>query len=121
MTTQILFYPVILYNKLTILRFPRINRKAALILSFSVIVFFSILYVFQINNLMAGSYFIKTSLKKIDSISEENKILEIQFAQIGFLGNIEGRTRELNFEKVGKIKYIQVLEGGLAAKINPVK
>jgi hypothetical protein len=120
MTTQILFYPVILYNKLTILRFPRINRKAALILSFSLIVLLSALYVFQINDLMAGSFFIKTSLKKIDSISKENKILEIQSAQIGFLGNIEGKAKELNFEKVGKIKYIQALEGSLATKAKPL-
>ena len=58
----------------------------------------------------------KNYQKKIDSLINENKNLEINLAQISYLENIQKRTEELNFEKTRLIKYIQILDNSLAKR-----
>ncbi len=74
----------------------------------------SILYAFLINELTSGTYFIKNYGKQINILSQENRNLEVSFAKTGFLGTVEQRTKELNFEKTTSVKYIQILDASLA-------
>ena len=73
-----------------------------------------VMYVFLVNQLTGGTYLIKNYNKEIESLSRENKILENNFAEAGFLGSVQNKTRELNFEKTTKVTYVQILDNSLA-------
>ena len=73
-------------------------------------------YVFQINEITKISYLTKIYEKQMDEISQENKNLEINHSQLSTLENIETLVQNSNFEKVGKVKYIKILESTVAAK-----
>ncbi|SRR3990167_9279099 len=90
--------------------FPRINWKVYCSLALSMILCLVIFYVLQINYMIQGSYLIKGYQKQINSLSQENKILEANFAKTSFMGTISQRTQEMSFEKVKEVKYMQILE-----------
>lgn len=94
----------------------RINWRMFLLLGFCLSLLFSVFYVFQINEIMRGSYLMKNYQKTVDNLIRENKNLEINLAQISYLENIEKKTKELNFESIGTVKYIQILDSSLAKK-----
>ena len=75
-----------------------------------------IFYVSQVINVTNGSYLMKNYQKKMETLLQENKNLEINLAQISYLENIQKKTAELNFEKVQTLKYIQILDNSLAKK-----
>ena len=75
-----------------------------------------IFYVFQINSVVSESYQIQKYQKKINELAEESKFLEINSVKVNSLENIDARIQELCFERVGKIHYIQVLEGSVVTK-----
>lgn len=106
----------IFHNKLYSLSLPKLSLKIFWILGCVSVLSLSIFYVFQVNEITKETYLTKNYLKEIDSISRGNKILEINFAHISYLGDIEKNVQALNFEKVKKIKYIQILEGSLVVK-----
>ena len=100
-------------------RFPlnwKINLKIFWVLSFCLILSFSIFYVFQVNEMVKTNYLIKIYKEKIENLSQTNKTLEINFAHITSLENIGKQAGELNFEKIRKVKYIQILESSLVTK-----
>jgi len=66
--------------------------------------------------MMRSGYVIKSYQDQVNQLIKENKNLEINLAQISYLDNIKAQTQELNFQKVQKIKYIQVLESSLASR-----
>ena len=103
-------------NKLFSIRLPKINWRTFLLLSFCTLLFLSVFYVFQVNTTIKSGYLMKNYQKKIDSLINENKNLEINLAQISYLENIQKRTEELNFEKTRLIKYIQILDNSLAKR-----
>lgn len=103
-------------NKLLSIRLPRINWKMFLLFGFCLVLFLSILYVFQVNQIIKADYLIKDYQKKINNLVQENKNLEVNLAQISYLENIQKKTQELNFQKIQTIKYIQVLDSSLANK-----
>lgn len=76
----------------------------------------SIFYIFQISSVVSESYQVQKYQKKINELAEENKFLEINSIKVNSLENIDGRIQELGFERVGKIHYIQVLEGSVVTK-----
>lgn len=45
---------------------------------------------------------------KISNLSKENRRLEAVFAESSFLGAVQAKTRELNFQKTAGVKYIQI-------------
>lgn len=73
-----------------------------------------IVYAFLVNELTGGTYLIKNYSNKIESLSQENKNLEVSFAKTGFLETVEQKAQELNFEKTTSVKYIQILDASLA-------
>jgi len=74
------------------------------------------LQVFQLNDLVKTLYLISNQKEKLDQLSEENKVLKLEFSQNGSLKNLEDLAAKLNFEKVKKIKYIQITEDSFVIK-----
>lgn len=72
--------------------------------------FLLIFYVWQINDLTRGSYLTSSYEKQISRLSEENKNLEISFAESSFLGQALKKVEALNFQKTTSVKYIQILD-----------
>mgnify|MGYP001614102172 FL=1 len=60
--------------------------------------------------MIKSSYLIQGYQKQIDSLSEKNKVLEVDFAKTSFMGTIGQKTQEMSFEKVKEVKYMQILE-----------
>jgi hypothetical protein len=84
---------------------------AFLALLFSLLVF----YMFQINNLISGSYNLNVYQKNVDRLSAENEKLESNLVRAGSLERVEQKISELSFEKIDKIHYIQTLVAQVAA------
>lgn len=95
--------------------FPAINWKAICILGIFVSSCALLFYIYQINNLTKGAYLINNYEKKISELSQENKTLQVTFAESSFLGGVNSKIRELNFQKTTSVKYIQILDSSLAA------
>lgn len=77
---------------------------------------FLVFYVFQINELTKGNYVTKNYDKEVKTLSDKNATLETIFAEVDFLGDVQKKAGEMNFEKVKAIKYIQVLDSFLAKR-----
>lgn len=101
--------------------FPSLLRmrfwlRTFLILHFILIFGLLVFYIFQINEMTKISYLLSNYEKKVNKLTEENKNLEINFSRINSLENLESLAKNLNFEKVKKIHYIQVRETTVATK-----
>jgi len=94
----------------------KFSLKAFWILSFISIISLLIFYIFQVNSMIRETYLIQNYQRKIKELSQENKTLEINFFQANSLSTIESLVKNLNFEKVERIHYIQVLESQVVAK-----
>lgn len=103
-------YPPIFIKQLSLRLSPKIIWFLGFILALVLLVF----YIFQVNLMTKEIYSIQNYQRKINDLSRENKILEINLSQQNSLSNIETLARGLNFEKVDKIRYIQVLESQVA-------
>jgi len=71
-------------------------------------------YIYQINVLTSGTYFISKDRLLIEEISKENKKLEVLFAENNYLEEILSKIENSNFQKTVSIKYIQILDNSLA-------
>ena len=101
---------------------PAVNWKSVCLIGFFMSLSLLVFYVWQINTLTRGSYTINTYEKQISSLSEENKNLEISFAESSFLGQALTKVQELNFQKVpfANIKYVNILSDS-AKNVQPNK
>lgn len=102
-------------QKLADLLALKIRWKLILLTGILFLVLMLVFYVFSINQLTGGTYLIKQYNKDFALALNENKKLQATFAENGFLGNIQERTKDLYFEKTAKIKYIQITESSLAS------
>ena len=73
-------------------------------------------YIFQVNTVIKYSYLIKNYDKSLSTLSQENNSLKINFSQSNSLDDLEDQILNLNFEKVGEMKYIQILGSEVATK-----
>jgi hypothetical protein len=111
MTTLTLSYHRVQKNlqaKIDSINFPAINWKAVCFVGFFMVLALLVFYVWQINDLTRGFYLTNTYEKQISKLSEENKNLEISFAESSFLGQALEKIKALNFQKTTSIKYIQI-------------
>ncbi len=92
------------------------NIKIFKLISLVSVVFLSIFFVFQINQVTQASYLVLEHQRQIKGLSQAKENLETNFVQNNSLQDIGTLAQELNFEKQGKIHYIKVLEGAVAAK-----
>lgn len=110
-------------SKTLILSLP-ISRNFKLSLNFKIVLIFTIalilsllaVCVYQLNRYTQEVYLIQNYESKIKQLSQENKILEINFSNTNSLKNITGFLQNQVFEKVGKVDYIYLLEGTALAK-----
>lgn len=73
-------------------------------------------YIFQVGFLTKKTYLIKDYKKRINYLSKENEILEINFSKFNSLSNIENYLSKENFVKANQVKYIQILESSVVSK-----
>lgn len=107
MTTAVLSYS-------KSLSFPRINWK---LLCFTVAFACLVLvmyYVWQVRYLISESYVVSSYEAQISQLMSEKKDLEVSFAESSFLGQVQAKISELNFQKTTSIKYIQIPDNSLA-------
>ena len=87
---------------------PATNWKTVCFIGFFISLALLIFYVWQINDLTKGSYFINSYEKQISKLSEENENLEISFAESSFFGQALPKIQALNFQKTTSVKYMQI-------------
>ncbi len=104
------------YSSVKSISLPRINWKIFCAVGSVLIFFLAVYYIYSINNLMNGTYLIRNYQTKLDKILEENRNLQVAFAETSFMESIKSKTDALNFEKVKEVKYIQILETSVAKK-----
>jgi hypothetical protein len=103
-------------SKINFIDFPAVNWKAVCLLGFFMGLALLVFYVWQINDLTRGFYLINSYEKQISKLSDENKNLEISFAESSFLGQALVKIQALNFQKVTSAKYIQIPDNSVAIK-----
>jgi len=103
-------------TKLETLEMPKINWKLIFIACVFVFLALWVLYTFSINGLTRGAFTIKSYEKQISELMQENRKLEVTFAENNFLGQVQQKTQDLNFEKVTQIKYVELPNNSLALK-----
>lgn len=94
----------------------RISLKSFWYLAGLLIISLLVFYVFQVNTLMSENYQIQNYRQEIKKLTSENKILEIDSFQINSLENIGNKIKDLGFEKIDKVYYIQILESQMVSK-----
>lgn len=107
-----------------VLRLPSVLKKRSLhlslksfwILSTVFLISLLVLYIFQVAFLAKETFLIQNYQKKINDFSRENQKLEISLAKQNSPLNLEALVQNLNFEKTDKVRYLQILEGQVAAK-----
>jgi len=80
------------------------------------LIFFSVLsifYIFQVGTLTQKIYLIKDYEKRLEKLSKENEVLEINLSKSDSLNNVENYLLSENFVRAnpGQVKYIRILEG----------
>lgn len=103
-------------NGVKIKTFPYINLRLFWLFAILLVALFLGLYIYQVNAEISEKYSIKEYKEKISEISKENKILEINSAQVSSLANITNSLAGLNFEKTDKIHYIKIIDAQVVAK-----
>ena len=92
----------------------RPNLKIFWVIGFVLISLLLALYVFQVSRLVSETYTLQSYQKRVSQIFEENKILEINLAKTNSLSNITPKIKELGFEKINAVNYIQVVDNSVA-------
>ena len=101
-------------QKITLPRPIKIPWKLGYFLAAVFSLLMVVFYIFSVNALTQGAYTIKNYHKEIKSLMVENKALQANFAEAGFLGSAQVQAKALSFEKTGKVKYIHMLQNSLA-------
>lgn len=113
MTTISLSYRAI-HSKIKSAHFAMVNWKLIYVVSIFCCLSLVVFYILFVNQLTQGTYLIKNYQKEINSLSKENKMLETNFAETGFLDSVQGKVAALGFEKTTQIKYVDILDISLA-------
>jgi cell division protein FtsB len=100
------------------LRIFKVNLSLKFLWFFMLLIIFSLLIVciFQLNAYTKEFYLIQDYEKKLNQLTQENKILEINFSKANSLSKIGSYIQSQAFEKAEKVEYIQLLEGTALAK-----
>ncbi len=119
MTTAVLGYLKVqkrIRSRVKSIRIPEINWKMVCFTGFFMSLALLVFYVWQINDLTKGSYLINSYEKQISKLFDENKNLQVFFAENDFLGQALIKAEALNFQKATSVKYIQILDNSVAKK-----
>lgn len=94
----------------------KFNLKAFWLLSFAIVIFLIGFYIFQINEVTQASFSMANHEKQVQEFEQELKGLEISFSGLSSPSTLEALLASSNYERVGQVYYIQILEGMAAAK-----
>ena len=86
------------------------------ILNLILILVLSSLTLFKISILTEEIFSIRLMKKKIVELSKENQRLEDEALDLNSISNLAQFLENSNFVKTEKIKFIQILEGGIVVK-----
>ncbi|HLD70284.1 MAG TPA: hypothetical protein VI937_00120 [Negativicutes bacterium] len=100
-------------QKVTAIAFPGIPWKLYYATAAVVLMVLLISYVYMVNQLTGGSYVVKNYNKEIRALAAENKELQTNFAESGFLGDVQEKAKELQFEKTADVTYVQLLQNSV--------
>ena len=89
-------------------KFPRVAWKTLYLIGAALLLTMLVFYVYLVNQLTGGSYLIKNYHREISSLETKSKVLQTNFAESGFLGNVQEKMKELNFEKTTQVTYVQL-------------
>jgi len=103
-----IIHPLILRNKFSLI--------TVWISGFFLIIFLTGFYIFQVSSVTQASFSIANYEKQIAGLDKEFKSMQVNFSNSSSQSDIERLLADKGYEKVGKINYIQVLEGAVAAK-----
>lgn len=95
---------------------PVLKLNFIFALGFASLVSLSIFYIFQLNAVTERMYLIENYDKKIENLSQENKLLEIKFSKANSLENIRSLVENLGLNPVGKTEYIEIPESTVVIK-----
>lgn len=101
-------------SKIRSISLPQVNWKWVYIMGVMVCFALVFFYVLMVNQLTSGAYLVKNYNKEITTLSKENKAIEAEFEVTGFLDTIHNKVRNLGFEKISEITYIELLDTSLA-------
>lgn len=101
-------------NKVEASDLPQVNWKAICFAGFFVCLALLVFYVWQINDLTHGSYLVGGYQNQVSKLSDENKTLQVSFAESSFLGQALEKIQALNFQKVTAVRYLQISDGSVA-------
>ena len=104
-------------NKVDSIDIPMINWKSICYIGFVAWSVLLVFYVWQVNGLTRGSYLISNYENQISKLSDENKNLQISFAENSFMDEAMVKVQGLNFQKAVNVKYINIMED--SAKTSP--
>jgi len=100
----------VISQKLVLPKIGKVSLRKFLLLNVAFIAFSLMFYMFQNNEMVRNTYLTKDMEGKISKISQENAFLEKNILKSNSLSFIETSAQKLNFEKVGEIKYIQIMD-----------
>ena len=109
-----------------ILHFPLIsicppfalNLKKLALLGAGLLVFFLSFYIFQVQTIINKEYQIEKYQQVVANLSRDNSFLEMEAASLDSLENIENKIENLNFVKVGEVRYILISKDYLVRETN---
>lgn len=117
MTTAVLGYSRI-YNKaqskIGSIALPKIDWRIIFIAGFLICSFLLSFYIYQIIDLTKASYLINSHENRIAGISQENKNLEVSFAENNFLAEVLEKANKIGFQRTSLITYMQILNNSVA-------
>ncbi len=117
MTTLALNYSRIQHkvqSKVSSASLPSVNWKILCLIGFTVCSALLFFYIYQINGLTKGAYTITSYENNLDKLSQENRNLQVSFAESSFLGEVLVKAQASDFQKTTSVKYIQVLDNSFA-------
>ncbi len=85
----------------------KLNLKNILIINAIFIAGLLVFYFFQINEMVRNNYLIKDYGVNLVKMNQENLVLEENLFKFNSLGVIENLAKNLNFEKVDAVKYVE--------------
>lgn len=96
-------------SRLETIALPELNWKIICVFAFCIVFLATSFYAWQIVCSTKDYYLISKYQKEINTLSVENRNLQVSFAESAFLGEVLTKASAMNFQKINSIKYIEIL------------
>ena len=83
---------------------------------FAVIIVLVLAHLIQVNSLVTTGYQIRDLQKILKEKEEASQKLEIEILKLQSVNNLQEAAKKINMVSVDKMKYLQSLEGEIAAR-----